>query len=104
MLQEPCFILSKDVVVGFKPSVKDTVKEGFGIGNSFGAKEFVGRFIVEVVTESECNVSVTFDDTWAKIFIALCDDEVLTLAQGFQGGSLVRKEVMFTNIISKDSV
>ena len=76
----------------------DPVPEGFRKTFSvLSASEVVngevGGAVIEVVAEGQLNVSGTFDDGWAQIFVAVNDHEGVRGLKIMEGTSLVREKV-----------
>ena len=62
-------------------------KASLGLG--FGEAE-VGGLVVKMVPEDKLDVLVSFDDGWAKIFVALDNKELGLSPQVAKGFALVR--------------
>ena len=59
-------------------------------GGIVGGKKVVGVGVAQVVAEGHFNVGISFDDSRAKILIALDDEEPMILADIAECAGLVR--------------
>ena len=58
----------------------------------------------EVVGERPCNVGVGLDDSWAKVLVAIDDEDVLAEGKGLEGELLEGEEiVLLAAFLSEES-
>ena len=58
----------------------------------------------EVVGECPCDVGVSLDDSWAKVLVAVNDEDVLAKGKSLEGELLEGKEViLFAAFLTEES-
>jgi hypothetical protein len=92
--QELAFGRGEDRTELFKPSVEKRIEAVFRSSNGSWVEVPVRGCVREVVTEGEANVFLALDDGRAQVLVTLNNEEIVLVAQGFEGKALVTQKVL----------
>jgi hypothetical protein len=94
-------IFKKEIAIAGKPGREKVYVLRLELHSLVGSKGSVCGGVGKVIAHGEANVGVTFDESWAQVFITVNDKEVSLVAKVFKSVPMGKRHVCLDSLRAK---